>query len=160
MPRRPPLKTPIFDPEPPPGEGEAAVLAWLSRNIPPDKDAVAQAAPPAPNTLKRLDNKKRGRNPAAWNCPLPDLEIDLHSHTVDEAIAKIADIMDAMEKAGFQCLRVVHGGGHPGYGPIKKALDRQFRSVWNHRVSYYRTEPDNAGSSLLVLKSSQSLRKK
>lgn len=133
-----------------PGEGEQAVFDWLRTHHLPDKDAALRPAPKVRSP--RLESSHRqGRSPAAWDFPLPDLEIDLHNHTVDEALARIDDALLAMEKAGFRCLRVVHGGGNPGYGAIKRALDRQFRTVWRHRVSFYRTEPDNMGSSLLQL---------
>lgn len=135
--------------EPMPGEGEQAVLDWLRTHHLPDKDAQAAVQPAA--IPKSRIAQRTSRNPAAWDFPFPELEIDLHNHTVDEALARIEEAMDVMEKARFTCLRIVHGGGNPGYGPIKRALDRQFRTVWKHRVIFYRTEPDNMGSSLIKL---------
>lgn len=135
----------------PPGEGAQAVLDWLRTHHVQDKDAASAAPPGTPIRKPKEHNLRKSRNPAAWNFPLPELEIDLHNHTVDEALARIDEAMEAMERSGLSCLRVVHGGGHTGYGPIKRALDRAFRTVWKHRVSFYRTEPDNMGSSLLKL---------
>jgi DNA-nicking Smr family endonuclease len=130
-------------------EEEQQVLDWLRNHFLPDKDQELSTAPTA--LPKPSKGKRRSRNPAGWNLPEPDMEIDLHNLSVEEAVAKIEDLLEAMSRAGLTCLRIVHGGGNLGYGPIKKALDRNFRSVWKQRVRFYKTEPDNQGSSLAVL---------
>jgi len=61
--------------------GEQAVLDWLRTHHMPDKDAV-QPLQEIPSR-KRIEPRRHTRNPSAWDFPLPDLEVDLHNHTVD-----------------------------------------------------------------------------
>jgi DNA-nicking Smr family endonuclease len=123
-------------------------IAWMERNFVPDKDANAKFAP---KYVKKNAKRKNSNHPDGWKLPVPDEEVDLHGLTVDEAIAEIDIRLDAMKSVGYRCLRVVHGGGNPGYGPIKKTLDRQFRGPWKHRVRQILVEPGNSGSSLVVI---------
>ena len=53
--------------------------------------------------------------------------------------------------AGLSVLRVIHGGGNPEYGNVKRIIDRKVRSEWKNRVIFYKVEPDNAGSSIMKI---------
>jgi hypothetical protein len=53
--------------------------------------------------------------------------------------------------AGLSVLRVIHGGGDPEYGNVKRIIDRKVRSEWKNRVVFYKVEPDNAGSSIMKI---------
>lgn len=149
-----PSHDPLLHPESPLAQGEKTVLDWVNTHPIPNKDAALEHSSPAPRAVSK--NRKGSRHPSSWDLPLPDLEVDLHHHTVDEALAVIDETLISMEKAHLYCLRIVHGGGHPGYGLIKKALDRQFRTVWRHRMERFVTEPQNVGSSLVILPRSNS----
>lgn len=144
-----PGNDPLLHPEPPLAEGEKTVLDWVHSHAIPNKDVALESHSVLKPAVSK--QKKGARHPSSWDLPLPDLEVDLHHHTVDEALAVIDETLISMEKAHLYCLRIVHGGGHPGYGLIKKALDRQFRTVWRHRMEHFVTEPHNVGSSLVIL---------
>lgn len=80
-----------------------------------------------------------------------DFYLDLHGYNVDEAIVAVEEAIYTMEKSRLKILRIVHGGGNPGYGPIKKALDREFRGPLRNRIKFHRVETYNSGSSLVWL---------
>ena len=71
--------------------------------------------------------------------------------TADEAAEAVERRMSQMSIAGLSVLRVIHGGGNPAYGNVKKIIDRKVRSEWRNRVVFYRTEIENAGSSILKI---------
>jgi len=125
-------------------------LDFIERYGVQDKD---RELPGVPSPHRR---KSRGRDKSQTRTEWvhAEYEIDLHNLTVDESLGAVEMAMEMMEKAGMKTLRIVHGGGNPGYGPIKKALDRVIRTRWNQKVSGWRLEKDNPGSSLLQLKSS------
>ena len=115
-----------------------------------DKALEAEKAAEAPVKAKSLGRRKV-RNPASWDTPLPEDEIDLHGMTADEAAEAVERRMSQMSIAGLSVLRVIHGGGNPAYGNVKKIIDRKVRSEWRNRVVFYRTEIENAGSSILKI---------
>ena len=91
------------------------------------------------------------RSPSAWELPVPEDEIDLHGMTADEAAEAVERRIDDLLIAGLKVLRVIHGGGNPEYGNVKRIIDRKVRSEWKNRVVFYKVEPDNAGSSIMKI---------
>ena len=132
-------------------EEELFQLEWVKNHHMEDKDKALEAerAAEAPVKAKNLGGRKV-RNPASWDTPLPEDEIDLHGMTADEAAEAVERRMSQMTIAGLSVLRVIHGGGNPAYGNVKKIIDRKVRSEWRNRVVFYRTEIENAGSSILT----------
>ena len=133
-------------------EEELFQLEWVKNHHMEDKDKALEAerAAEAPVKAKSLGGRKV-RNPASWDTPLPEDEIDLHGMTADEAAEAVERRMSQMSIAGLSVLRVIHGGGNPAYGNVKKIIDRKVRSEWRNRVLFYRTEIENAGSSILKI---------
>ena len=134
-------------------EEELFQLEWVKNHHMEDKDKALEAekAAEAPVKAKSLGGRKV-RNPASWDTPLPEDEIDLHGMTADEAAEAVERRMSQMSIAGLSVLRVIHGGGTPAYGNVKKIIDRKVRSEWRNRVLFYRTEIENAGSSILKIR--------
>lgn len=132
-------------------DDEKFQLAWMMSHPVRNKDREQAEAEEAAKPQLRLKQKgkKQRRSPAAWELPPPEQEIDLHGYTAEEAAAAIEDMMEAMQRAGMSVLRVIHGGGNPAYGNVKKIVDRRVRSEWKGKVLLYKTEPDNAGSSIM-----------
>lgn len=129
-------------------------MQWIMNHRMEDKDEqmrvdAENAAVMRPARLAR--GRKMRRNPAAWDLPMPEDEIDLHGMTADEAAEAVERRIDDLNIAGLKVLRVIHGGGNPSYGNVKRIIDRKVRSEWNHRIRLYKVEPDNAGSSIMVL---------
>ena len=129
-------------------------MQWIMNHRMEDKDEqmrvnAENTAVKHPSRLAR--GRKMRRNPAAWDLPMPEDEIDLHGMTADEAAEAVERRIDDLTVAGLKVLRVIHGGGNPSYGNVKRIIDRKVRSVWSNRIRLYRVEPDNAGSSIMVL---------
>ena len=125
---------------------------WLNNHPIQDKDQELKATETASKIpLKGAHGKRMRRSPSAWEFPLPEEEIDLHGYVSGEAVAAVENLMNGMEKAGLHILRIIHGGGNPDYGNVKHIIDRSCRTIWKNRIVFYRTEPDNAGSSILKL---------
>jgi DNA-nicking Smr family endonuclease len=147
---------------------EQFLLDYVQRHPMTDKDALL-AAPNAPashassfnntnnssssssssNTRAGKKNKKRRSAYTETEC---DVQTDLHGLTVEEALYRIEEYMHMMQKAGLSTLRIVHGGGHSGFGPIKKALYRNFKGKWRHFMVAFGLEQGNAGSTLVHIK--------
>lgn len=135
-------------------EEEKFQLEWIKNHYMEDKDeqmkkqaeAEAEAKP-----QRGMRGKKMRRNPAAWELPNPEDEIDLHGFTADEAAEAVERRIDDLLIAGLSVLRIIHGGGNPEYGNVKHIIDRKVRSEWKNRVVFYKVEPDNAGSSILKI---------
>ena len=129
-------------------------LQWINNHHMEDKDALMQkeaesAAAARPTRAPR--GRKMRRNPSAWELPVPEDEIDLHGMTSDEAAEAVERRIDDLMIAGLKILRVIHGGGNPSYGNVKRIIDRKVRSEWSNRIQLYKVEPDNAGSSIMIL---------
>lgn len=125
-------------------------LAWMNNHPVQDKDK-AYKREIGEKKEETKNYAKRKRNPASWNFPIPEQEIDLHGYVAEEAVAAVENLMDGMERSGLTVLRVIHGGGNPEYGNVKHYIDRSCATIWKNRVAFYRTEPDNAGSSIMKL---------
>ncbi len=134
-------------------EEELFQLEWVKNHHMEDKDKALEAdgSTGSPTENRRHFKGKKVRNPASWGTPLPEDEIDLHGMTADEAAEAVERRMSQMSIAGLSVLRVIHGGGNPAYGNVKKIIDRKVRSEWRNRVVFYRTEIENAGSSILKI---------
>lgn len=132
-------------------------LEWMQNHHMEDKDeqmmlqAEAEAEAKAKQLVRGPRGKKMRRNPAAWELPMPEDEIDLHGFTADEAAEAVERRIDDLLIAGLSVLRVIHGGGNPEYGNVKHIVDRKVRSEWKNRVIFYKVEPDNAGSSIMKI---------
>ena len=129
-------------------------LEWLKNHHVEDKDKqmAAQAETEAAARPARSPRgRKMRRSPSAWELPVPDDEIDLHGMTSDEAAEAVERRIDDLMIAGLKVLRVIHGGGNPSYGNVKRIIDRKVRSEWSNRIELYKVEPDNAGSSIMIL---------
>ena len=128
-------------------------LQWINSHHMEDKDKEmqqqAEAATVHPARSPR--GRKMRRNPSAWELPVPEDEIDLHGMTSDEAAEAVERRIDDLMIAGLKILRVIHGGGNPSYGNVKRIIDRKVRSEWSNRIQLYKVEPDNAGSSIMIL---------
>ena len=127
-------------------------LAWMDMHPIQDKDGIIEEAK-AEEEKKREQVKKfkPRKNPAAWNFPEPEQEIDLHGYVAEEAAAAVENLMEGMRRAGLSVLRIIHGGGNPEYGNVKRIIDQKVATVWRHKVSFYKTEPNNSGSSIMKI---------
>ena len=133
---------------------EEFLLEWLKNHHIEDKDEQMrlQAEKEAAERPERGPRgRKMRRSPASWELPVPEDEIDLHGMTADEAAEAVERRIDDLLIAGLKVLRVIHGGGNPEYGNVKRIIDRKVRSEWKNRVLLYRVEPDNAGSSIMKI---------
>lgn len=134
---------------------EEFLLQWIESHHMEDKDeAMKRAAEAEAETLTKQrgpKGKNARRNPAAWELPIPEDEIDLHGYTADEAAEAVERRIDDLLIAGLSVLRVIHGGGNPEYGNVKHIIDRKVRSEWKNKVIFYKVEPDNAGSSIMKI---------
>lgn len=128
-------------------------LEWIKNHPMQDKDELAeiQAEAEAKPRMRAARGQKMRRNPAAWELPNPEDEIDLHGLTSEEAVEAVERRIDDLLIAGLSVLRVIHGGGNPEYGNVKRIIDRKVRSEWSNRVVFYKVEPDNAGSSIMKI---------
>lgn len=136
-------------------EEEKFQLEWIKNHHMEDKDEQmqkqAEAEAEAKPQARSFRGKKMRRNPAAWELPNPEDEIDLHGFTADEAAEAVERRIDDLLIAGLSVLRIIHGGGNPEYGNVKHIIDRKVRSEWKNRVIFYKVEPDNAGSSIMKI---------
>ena len=129
-------------------------MQWIMNHRMEDKDEQMQKqaeADAAVRPVRMTRGRKMRRNPAAWDLPMPEDEIDLHGMTADEAAEAVERRIDDLTIAGLKVLRVIHGGGNPSYGNVKRIIDRKVRSEWSNRIRLYKVEPDNAGSSILII---------
>ncbi|MCF0215633.1 MAG: Smr/MutS family protein [Fibrobacteraceae bacterium] len=134
-------------------EEEEFQLNWINNHSMPNKDAELKALEEAERKVQsRLPKGRRmRRSPSAWELPMPEDEIDLHGFTADEAAEAVERRIDDLLIAGLSILRIIHGGGNPSYGNVKKIIDRKVRTEWSNKVVFYKTEPDNAGSSIMKI---------
>ncbi len=129
-------------------------LQWIKNHHMEDKDMEMQKAAEAQAAVRPARSargRKMRRSPSAWELPVPEDEIDLHGMTSDEAAEAVERRIDDLMIAGLKILRVIHGGGNPSYGNVKRIIDRKVRSEWSNRIQLYKVEPDNAGSSIMIL---------
>ena len=71
-------------------EIEKMQLAWMDNHPMHDKDGVIEAAKAEEDKKQKMVKKfKPRKNPAAWNFPEPEEEIDLHGYVAEEAAAAV-----------------------------------------------------------------------
>ena len=91
-------------------EDEKIQLAWMATHYITNKDKEAEVQNfSALQSHRKQEKKNSRRNPAAWNLPLPEQELDLHGFTIEEAIAAIEEMFLAMQLAKMSVLRLIHG---------------------------------------------------
>lgn len=83
--------------------------------------------------------------PGSRQRPAPSA-VDLHGLTVDEALARIDDALDAALRAGLSELRFIHGRSG---GKLRGALHQRLRAI--AAVRGLRLDPRNAGVTIVSL---------
>ena len=73
-------------------------------------------------------------------------EVDLHGLTVEEAVPRIDEVLDAALRAGHAELRVIHGRSG---GRLRGALHTRLRQIT--AVRGFRIDPRNAGVTIVTL---------
>jgi len=122
-------------------------LLWLESHTVFDKDA---AATPVRNVqVKKYKSKKK--RATHQKEILADSEIDLHELGLEEALCKVELELELAKKNNWKSIRIVHGIGEKSGGIIRKMLELKFRTEWCNRVSEYRRERSNRGSSMAIL---------
>lgn len=79
----------------------------------------------------------------------PDEDLDLHGHTVAEAMAAVEMALARWSRSGGAVIRVVHGHSAGDQGTIRGALRRNLETVWKGRVLGHKPEPGNPGATLI-----------
>lgn len=133
-------------------EEEQIQLQWINEHPIEDKDRKQKKEKPFLKTTR--SNKKR-RKGSIQDLPFgePEQEIDLHGCEGLEAVEKVDSLIHAMIPSGYRVLRIIHGGGHSSYGNVKRFVDHHIKTKLKHLVEYYSIERNNAGSSILKIKS-------
>ncbi len=73
-------------------------------------------------------------------------EVDLHGMTVEEALARIDDALDAAMRAGLAQVQFIHGRSG---GRIRGALHQRLRAITT--VHGFRLDPRNPGVTIVTL---------
>lgn len=76
----------------------------------------------------------------------PEPSLDLHGHTVDEALEAIDRFLDGALLAGAQAVRIIHGRSG---GKIKAALHARLRRIPSIRE--FALDPGNPGVTIVKL---------
>ncbi|SFO09778.1 DNA-nicking endonuclease, Smr domain [Nitrosospira briensis] len=90
-------------------------------------------------------------------------QLDLHGYTRDEARLELVAFLDASQKRGFRCVRVIHGKGlsSRNHEPVLKARVGSWLSQRNDVLAFCQARPEDGGSGavlvLLKVPASQSL---
>ena len=82
---------------------------------------------------------------------LAEIQAEAEAEARPQRATRGKKMRDDLLIAGLSVLRVIHGGGNPEYGNVKRIIDRKVRSEWKNRVVFYKVEPDNAGSSIMKI---------
>jgi DNA mismatch repair protein MutS2 len=103
------------------------------------RDAELAAVPEASG------RKRKGTVPPGPAAPdttpaIAECRVDLHGLTVEEALARVIDAIDASLRRGAGRLEIVHGKGS---GRIRDALHRELKTL--NVVASFRLDPDNPG---------------
>src|SRR5687768_14043124 len=87
-------------------------------------------------------------------------QLDLHGFTRDEARLQLVAFLDASQKRGFRCVRVIHGKGlsSRNHEPVLKARVGSWLSQRNDVLAFCQARPEDGGSGavLVLLKVSAS----
>lgn len=102
-------------------------------------------------TLRRL---RRGH----WGI---QAQLDLHGFTRDEARGELVTFLDASNKRGFRCVRVIHGKGlsSKSHEPVLKVRIGSWLSQRDDVLAFCQARPEDGGSGavLVLLKVSTSM---
>jgi len=85
-------------------------------------------------------------------------ELDLHGHAVDEALDLCEDFILGCQRAGYQCVRIIHGASRTRVGPygtIKDNLRQCLKSNWKKQVAHFqfaKAHEGGAGATIVFLK--------
>ncbi|HBC58673.1 MAG TPA: DNA mismatch repair protein MutS [Gammaproteobacteria bacterium] len=96
--------------------------------------------------ISRLRKLKRG-------CYSVEAELDLHGLTVQQAQHETAKFIQNSRKAGFKCVRIIHGKGNRSKGnipKIKQNLDRWLRQ-WDAVLAYSSARTYDGGTGALYV---------
>jgi len=80
-------------------------------------------------------------------------EIDLHGLRRDEAHERVADFLREATRAGYRCVRVVHGKGHgsPGRQPVLKANVKSWLVRHQDVLAFTHARPADGGHGALIV---------
>jgi DNA mismatch repair protein MutS2 len=113
------------------------------RSIQTSGDQLTAIASPA-KSASATTAAPRGR--AGYEAPAgPPASLDLHGHTVDEAVEAVAAFLNAALLAGAAEVRIIHGRSG---GKIKAAVHAQLKRIAS--IHRYRVDPANAGVTIVT----------
>ncbi|HEY2187384.1 MAG TPA: Smr/MutS family protein [Caldimonas sp.] len=80
-------------------------------------------------------------------------EIDLHGLRSDEARERVGGFLREATRAGFRCVRVVHGKGHgsPGREPVLKAKVKSWLVKHGDVLAFTHARPADGGHGALIV---------
>ena len=80
-------------------------------------------------------------------------EIDLHGLRRDEAHERVATFLREAARAGYRCVRVVHGKGHgsPGREPVLKAKVKTWLVKHQDVLAFTHARPADGGHGALIV---------
>jgi DNA-nicking Smr family endonuclease len=80
-------------------------------------------------------------------------EIDLHGLRREEARERVAAFLRGASRAGFRCVRVVHGKGHgsPGREPVLKAKVKSWLVQHQDVLAFTHARPADGGHGALIV---------
>ena len=97
-------------------------------------------APPEMPRKKRAPRAAARAPTGDQAAPAPALTLDLHGLTVEDALARVVEAIDAALRRGADRFEVVHGKGS---GRIRDALHRQLETLTV--VASFKLDPHNPG---------------
>jgi DNA mismatch repair protein MutS2 len=95
---------------------------------------------------KKVERARNVSRPEYANAAHAATSIDLHGHTVDEAVEALAAFLNAALLAGVAEVHIIHGRSG---GKIKAAVHNQLRRIPS--VRSFRVDPANAGVTIVTL---------
>ncbi len=99
-----------------------------------------------------LKKKSKSPTPAPVLYPFTiEEELDLHGMAVDEAMAAAEQFLERYENKPGTILRIIHGHSNIAPDSIRKSLQRNFATVWKHRIKRHRLDVHNPGATLLEI---------
>ncbi|HZW72635.1 MAG TPA: Smr/MutS family protein, partial [Caldimonas sp.] len=80
-------------------------------------------------------------------------EIDLHGLRRDEAHERVSSFLREATRAGYRCVRVVHGKGHgsPGREPVLKAKVKAWLVKHEDVLAFTHARPADGGHGALIV---------
>ena len=80
-------------------------------------------------------------------------EIDLHGLRRDEAHERVSTFLREAARAGYRCVRVVHGKGHgsPGREPVLKAKVKAWLVKHQDVLAFTHARPADGGHGALIV---------